>query len=267
MMRGGLKFHKRERGIFDLGFRIYNSENYSHVPLVLYFFEHLYLFLAMNNEIHRYTLRPDLVNKPRELTITPEYIEYKNLRTAASSSLVRIEKDSFVDVKYHAEPIVWYKFTVGYSYRIQIKYNIDKVLTIPMASYFWFNSDYGQIYSAISRHIGNYFLIDWINNAFDNFQDKGVLQMPGLIVRQESVSFEYPDHTMEWKVIGLKEYYRYFAIFDKANPNIHKRVTFDEWNAEVLFNVMKRLISTMGELENNTHDNLQHDSTNNTTDL
>jgi hypothetical protein len=220
----------------------------------------------MNNEIHNYTLRPDLLNKARELTITPEFIEYKSLETA-SSSMVRVEKDSFVDVKYRAEAIVWYKFTVGYSYRIQIKYSTDKILTIPMASYFWFNSDYGQIYSDISRHIGNYFLIDRINNAFDNIQHRGVLQMPGLIVREESLSFEYPDHKMEWKDVGLKEYYRYFAIFDKVNPNIHKRITFDEWNAEVLFNVMKRFISEMSETENNTRDNLQYDSTNDTANL
>ena len=55
--------------------------------------------------------------------------------------------------------------------------------------------------------------------------------------------FENPDHTMQWKEVGLKEYYQYFAIFDKTNPTIHKRITFDEWNAEVLFNVMKKLIN------------------------
>jgi hypothetical protein len=198
----------------------------------------------MDDKTFTYYLRPDLVNKPRKLTITPEYIEYGN-----EGDLVRFEKDSFVDVKFCAEQMVWYKFTVGYLYRIQIKYDTDKVLTIPMTSYFWFKKDYGEFYSDISRHIGNYFLLDRIHNALDNFHEKGILQMPGLIVKQDSVSFENADHTMEWKDVGLKEYYRYFAIFDKTNPTIHKRVTFDEWNAELLFNVMKALIASKAKSE------------------
>jgi hypothetical protein len=66
-----------------------------------------------------------------------------------------------------------------------------------------------------------------------------------LNITMDGVEFEAHDEKILWENVGVKEYYRYFAIFDKLKPEVHRRVTFDEWNAEVLFNVLKRLIASL----------------------
>jgi hypothetical protein len=186
--------------------------------------------------MHQYDLKAGIWDSPEKLIITPDEIQY-------GSHVVT--KQTFEDVKYSAEHIIWYKFSVGYAYRIQIKYDNGKVLTILFSNYFKLNNEYGDYYSNISQQIGDYFLLDKIYDVIEQFQATGRLESPGLSITMDNIQFQYPDEFILWENVGLKEYHRYFAIFDKSKPDVHRRVTFDEWNAEIIFNVLKRLIATV----------------------
>jgi hypothetical protein len=182
--------------------------------------------------MHEYNLKAGLLSTPEKLIISPANIQY-------GSQVVT--KDSFKDVRYLAESIIWYEFRVGFRYRIQVKYQNDKVLSIPFSRYFGMNKEYRDYYTKISSHIGEYFLSDKIYDVIDQFQATGRLESPGLIITMDYIQFENPDQFIKWENLGLKEYYNYFGIFDKSKPEVNRRVTFDEWNAEILFNVLKRL--------------------------
>ena len=187
------------------------------------------------NEVpqHDFELQSSLFAKPQKLIITPEVIQYNG---------ITIHHNTFNDVKYSAESIVWYKFYVGVKYSIDIKFEETKVLPIVFSSYHWKNKQYGRFYTEISRYIGKYFLGNIIDAAVHLFHETGILEVTGLNISHDKIEFEFPQHTIAWQNVGLKEYPTYFAIYDKSNPKIHKRATFDEWNAEILFHTLKSLI-------------------------
>jgi hypothetical protein len=137
-------------------------------------------------------------------------------------------------------PSSW-KCFIGSRFSIDILYNENKVLPIRFAQYFLRKRGYEKVYTEVSALIGRYFLVEKINQALRAFNSGGFLEMPSLKITDENVIFEYPQHEIPWKDLGLKEYFRYFAIFDKKNPNIHRRVTFYEWNAEILYNTIRSI--------------------------
>jgi hypothetical protein len=184
--------------------------------------------------LHEFELNSSLFATREKLVITPEQIRYNG---------ITIDRNTFEDVKYCVESIVWYKFYVGVEYRIDIKFEKNKILSILFSEYPWKNKHYGRVYREISRHLGNYFLLPRVNVMLDSFDHTGSIGFTGLTISQENVSFESPPHVIDWQNLGLKEYFKYFAIFDKTNPNIHKRVTFNEWNAEILFHTLKTLVT------------------------
>lgn len=195
----------------------------------------------MEKTEHSYTLKPGLFSFANKLTITPEYIEFKNAN--ARNAITRIDKASFKDVKYFGNWIVWYKFTIGYSYKIEIKYGDDRVLPIRFVAYI--DSDQtGATYTDISKWIGKYFLSAIVNARLDELHTSGRLELNDLTITNGMVEFN--NHQFPWQEAGLKEYHQYFEVFNKKDPNIHKRISFDEWNSEVLFNVLKTLTAEGG---------------------
>lgn len=199
----------------------------------------------MNNPgLHEYYVKQSLFDRSRKLTITPEYIEYED-KNQVGNLHTRIAKARFDDVKYAGEWIIWYKLPVGYVHTITILYEQRKVLTIRLAGYFGRKKPYRQIYSDVSRWIGNYFLMEKINQQLAVLQAGDVLRFQELTVANEGVSFKASGHSpvIEWENVELKEYYHYFAVIDKNSPDTHQRFRFDEWRAEVLFNVVKTLVA------------------------
>lgn len=194
----------------------------------------------MENTKHEYALKAGLFDGSRKLIITPDYIEFEN-NTRPSSS-IRIDKASFVDVKYQADWIVWYRFNVGHRYKIDIKYNHDQVLSISFVTHFY-NNDTGETYTDISKWIGSYFLSHIINNKLEELQANKVFKYNELVINQNTICFGVGEPTLQWAEVGLKEYHKYFVVFKKDEPKIHKRISFEDWNSEVLFNVLKTFIA------------------------
>ncbi len=193
----------------------------------------------MTTDTHEYILTNGIFSQPRKLIISADQIEYQNKGGAASTIITR---ETFEDVKYLVEGIRWEMWTVGTQYVIDIKYDNGKILPIRFCQYLWKSKNYGQTYSEISTGIGKHFLLDKINQVLDVFYADGFLEMPGLKMTSDKLIFENPPHEITWDHLALKEYYRYFAIFDKRDPNVHKRVTFYEWYAEVLYSTLKTIL-------------------------
>jgi hypothetical protein len=193
----------------------------------------------MTEDTHEYILRNGIFSQPRKLVISADRIEYQNKGGAASTIITR---ETFEDVRYLVEGIRWEMWTVGTQYAIDIKYDNGKILPIRFCQYLWKPRNFEKTYSQISVDIGKHFLMSELNQILDVFYADGFLEMPGLKITADKVIFESPDHEIAWGDLGLKEYYCYFAIFDKKNPSVHKRVTFYEWNAEVLYNTLKTIL-------------------------
>lgn len=199
-------------------------------------------------DLHEYYVKQSFFDRSRKLTITPEYIEYEN-KNQLDDLYTRVEKACFDDVKYDGEWIVWYKFPVGYVHKISILYEQRQVLTIRLAGYFGRRKQYGQLYSDISRWIGNYFLTEKIDQQLEVLQDGGILEFQDVKLTNEGVFFNDsgPLPVIAWQNVQLEEYYHYFAVIDKNSPDTHKRFRFSEWKSEVLFYVVKTLVANHRE--------------------
>jgi hypothetical protein len=193
----------------------------------------------MSNDLE-IELRPGLIGRKRKLFITPDYLEYES-KDLGDGLLTKIKVDAFCDVKYETHYIVWYKFTVGYSYKIYIKYDYDKVLTIRFANYITGYRKHGEYFTEITKRIGNYFLRHVIKEKFDALQANGSLKLNGVEITRESVSNKQTTITLS--NVALKEYYSYFVIYNTNNPTDHIRISFNEWESELLFNCVKAIIA------------------------
>lgn len=195
---------------------------------------------GLKTSVHEFSFEDGLIGRKRKLVITPEYIDLDG---------TRIGQNMFVDVKYLSEHIVWYKFYVGVRFRIEIKSADNHVLVLKFSRYAWKNRHYGHVYTEISRWIGHYFLLGKINRNLECIEEKGMLELCGLLLTRLDVTIDKTSSPINWANMGLQEYPSYFVIFDKNNPAHHKRVTFDEWESEILFNTLKSFTHT--EKENN----------------
>ena len=48
-----------------------------------------------------------------------------------------------------------------------------------------------------------------------------------------------------WAKVATKEYYRYFAIYNKDNSDIHSRVAYNEFGTEILWSSIKTILKEM----------------------
>ena len=45
-----------------------------------------------------------------------------------------------------------------------------------------------------------------------------------------------------WDKVSTKDYYTYFAIYNTDNPDIHSRVSYNEYGTETLWSAIKSIL-------------------------
>lgn len=120
--------------------------------------------------------------------------------------------------------IVWYKFTVGRQFSITFKDKRNKELKIVFRNYFGLNSHYHQMYSDIVDDIWRYYHQDIVDKYLDRFYNNEELSLHGLNLNQTGIQLVRKSTVLPWDRVEMKEYYRYFAICDRNQPEIHSRV-------------------------------------------
>lgn len=197
--------------------------------------------LVRTEGIKHYELKSGLLDRHRKLVLTEEYVEFEN-KDLIGQEFTRFNKTDIVDFKHGMDWIVWYKFTVGRQFSITFKDKRGKELKIIFKSYFGLNSHYHQLYSDIVDDIWTYYHKNIVDKYLDRFYNNEELSLQGLKLNQSGIQLTGQSSVLPWERVDMKEYYRYFAIFDKENPQIHSRVSYNEYETEILWSVIKTIL-------------------------
>jgi hypothetical protein len=191
--------------------------------------------------LKQYELKSGLLDRQRKLILTEEYVEFEE-KDLKGQEFTRLDKTDIVDFKHGMDWIVWYKFTVGRQFSITFKDKENNELKILFKSYFGFNSHYHQMYAEIVDDIWKYYHQDIVNKYLDKFYNNDELRIRELKINQNGIELPGQSSILTWGRVNIKEYYRYFAICDKENPQIHSRVSHNEYETEILWSTVKTIL-------------------------
>lgn len=173
--------------------------------------------------------------------LTEEFVEFEN-KDLKGQEFTRFNKADIIDFKHGMDWIVWYKFTMGRQFSITFKDNRSKELKIVFKSYFGLNSHYHQMYSDIVDDIWRYYHQDIVDKYLDRFYNNEELSLQGLKLNQTGIQLIRQSSVLPWESVVMREYQRYFAVCDKENPEIHSRVSYNEYETEVLWSMIKTIL-------------------------
>ena len=188
-----------------------------------------------------YELKSGPLDRRRKLVLAEDYVEFEN-KNLKGQEFTKFNKADIVDFKHGMDWIVWYKFTVGRQFSITFKDKKNKELKILFKSYFGFNGHYNQMYAEIVDDIWKYYHQDIVNKYLDKFYNNEELKIRKLKMNQEGIELPGQSSILAWDRIDIKEYYRYFVICDKENPQIHSRVSHNEYETEILWSTIKTIL-------------------------
>ena len=61
-------------------------------------------------------------------------------------------------------------------------------------------------------------------------------------MKTEGIEITGKDGLVPWDKIGMKDYYRYFALYHVDNPVVHARFSYNEYGTETLWSVVRTIL-------------------------
>lgn len=189
----------------------------------------------------QYELKSGILDRQRKLFLSEDFVEFEN-RDLKGHEFTRLNKADIVDFKHAMDWLVWYKFTVGRKFSITFKDRKNNELRIVFKSYLGANSHYSQIYSEVVDFIWQYYHQDIVNKHLDKYYNSEELTVQGITIDHNGIELPNVRKHLSWNDVGIKEYYKYFAIYHKDNPQTHFRVSYNEYETETLWSILKTIL-------------------------
>lgn len=188
-----------------------------------------------------YLITSGFLDWQRKLILTEDYLEWEN-GNLKGQEFTRLDKSDIVDFKHGTEGIVWYKFTVGRQFSITIKDNNNKEVKILFQSYFGLGKDAHQIYAEIIDDVWRLYHSSIVETFLQTFYDQGEIEIQGVTLKNEGIKLRDKMGLIPWDKVSTKDYYTYFAIYNTDNPDIHSRVSYNEYGTETLWSAIKSIL-------------------------
>jgi hypothetical protein len=186
-------------------------------------------------------LKSTLFASAKHLSINPDILEYGDENLSAFE---------ICEIRYGVKAINGYRFRLGRVYCVDIKSVTGKLIKIRLVSLYRIRvkvleDKYKQIIQAL---FANYF--DKISlNFINSFHDKVDFDILGVVFSQEGILLNKNSLPIPWADVGNKNYWRYYSLFSKSNPNNNKSFYYlTDWNTAVLHSVLKHILNTKGLL-------------------
>lgn len=187
----------------------------------------------------KYTLISGFLDRERELIIAPDYIAYEN-NDAIGNTFTKLLQPDVIALKYRLELIVWYKFHVGKKFIFALKDKHGKEIQVVVKNFFGLRKNFDLLCGDIVSDLQQYFLIPIADHYISLFLNSSPITL-GLITL-DPVGIRTPTLSLSWHEIAVQEYYSYFVLYKIGNPEVHHRVGFDEWDAEVTLSVVRGIL-------------------------
>lgn len=188
-----------------------------------------------------YIVTSGLFDRKRKLVFAEDYIAWEN-RDLKGSEFTKLDKVDIVDFKHGMDWIVWYKFTVGRQFSITFKSKGNKQLVIRFNSYFGLHHENNQKYADIVDDIWRLYHSHIVDLFLDDFYNRGEVKIQEVKLTRQGITFKDSVITIPWDKVETKDYYNYFAIYHRDDPQIHLRISYNEFGTETLWSTVRRVL-------------------------
>lgn len=191
--------------------------------------------------VKEHKITSGFLERERKLILAENYLEYET-GDLKGSRFTRLNKSDIADFKHGMDWIVWYRFTVGRQFSVSFKDKNNKELRILFDSYFGLHKQNEQLYADIVEDIWQYYHSDIVNTFLDKFRNSEAFEIQGIKINKDGVKLRGDNLLLTWPKVSIKEYYRYFAVYNKENPEMHSRISYNEYGTETLWGVLKAIL-------------------------
>jgi hypothetical protein len=191
--------------------------------------------------VKEYLITSGFLDRQRKLILTEDYVEWEN-GDLKGKEFTKLNRVDIVDFKHGMDWIVWYRFTVGQQFSISFKGKNNKELKIQFKSRFGLCKENAQKYSDIVEDIWRLYHSNIVASYLDKFYNEGKIEIQGIKLNNEGIELRETMRLIPWDNVATKDYYSYFAIYNKDNSDIHSRISYNEYGTETLWSVLRTLL-------------------------
>jgi hypothetical protein len=181
--------------------------------------------------------RSFLDNLPRKFVIYEDYFEFQS-----KNSLVKINKDSILGIKYGIHFIKGLEFYIGRDYQIIFVLNNGKEFKINFKTFYKYKlNEKHQLYKEIIDAVWDFFISDLVMNLYYKFNEN--LSFNILNINFENKKILLNKKWLNIEEIEIKSYYDKFIIYEIENPENSSHLLFylKDTNAVVLWSLLNKL--------------------------
>jgi hypothetical protein len=192
-----------------------------------------------------FTLRSTILDRPRQLTLCPEYLEFDD-NDLADAAPTRFLKSEIESLRYGIKGIRGYSFYIGRILIIDIRSTSGQVIKLRLKSLYrirrkLLTDKYAEIVNALYK----YYFHDMVRQYLKLFQDGQAFDILGVSVNADGVLFDNKVGRISWDFLAIRRYTTYYTLFSETNPNQYKALeTMEHWNAGVLYSVIKSILES-----------------------
>ena len=185
----------------------------------------------------QFSIKPSIFESEETLILDPSFIQY---------GAQHFSKFDIADIRYGIKPINGFRVRIGRVYSIDIRSMGGEILKIRMRSAYrvrriHLGKKFKQIVEAIFDNYINDISKDYLQRFYNNIE----FDLLGNTFKKEGVIFNKATEIIPWSDLGTKNYYSYYALFSKAEPNINRTFTYLlDWNTIVLFTVTRSILKS-----------------------
>jgi len=190
-----------------------------------------------------FTLRSTIFDRHRQLTITPDYLEFDD-NDLAGSNPTRFLRSEIESLRYGIKGIRGYKFNIGRIYCIDIRNTSGKVIRLRLKSIYRIRlRQLADKYVKIVTALYDYYFYNIIKHYIALFQNNKPFDILGVNIDAEGILFDKKVGRISWDFLRTRRYWTYFTLFSDTNPNQYKAFEPREhWNAGVLRSIIESIL-------------------------
>ena len=189
--------------------------------------------------MNKYTLVSSFLDRSRELIMASDHIAYENKDTVGDTFTKLLQPD-IVGLKCKSEAIFWYDVRVGEKFAFALKDKHGKEIHVVIKNHFGLRKDFDVLHKDIVADLKKYFLLPLASHYLDTFFEEKWLTLGSLTLGPSGI--QTPTLVLSWHELAVREYHSYFVLYKMNDPNLHYRVGFTEWDASIMFTVVKTII-------------------------
>lgn len=195
-------------------------------------------------------IKPSIFHAETELLLHSDFIQYKICGNKKDNPKVLLKED-IEGFRYGIKWLTGYAFNIGRTYCIDIKSG-NEILQIRITSMYGIRKQQiSEKYSLIINSLFDKYFAEHLEQLLSIYYAGADIELDGLIFSQDHIYFPRNKTNIRWDNLGFKNYWNYFALFDKSNPKIYEVFYYlTDWNVTVINFIVHQLLSTKGILKN-----------------